>query len=115
VVGVFVGFDDNRSLGQGETGTQAAVPIFISFMKEALKDQPAEEFKAPTNAKFATIRGVREAFRPGTEPKVAVAPAFAPRSGPVPYEQAFPPAGAPPAGQPPPPPPKKGDDLSGLY
>jgi penicillin-binding protein 1A len=115
VVGVFVGFDDNRSLGQGETGTQAAVPIFISFMKEALKEQPADEFKAPTNAKFATIRGVREAFRPGTEPKLAVAPPLVPRTGPVPYEQAFPAGVAPPAGPQAAPPPKKGDDLSGLY
>src|SRR5205085_2567187 len=29
VVGVFVGFDDNRSLGKGETGAVAALPIFI--------------------------------------------------------------------------------------
>ncbi len=31
VAGVFVGFDDNRSLGYGETGTQAAAPIFTAF------------------------------------------------------------------------------------
>ncbi|MCC7268635.1 MAG: penicillin-binding protein 1A, partial [Caulobacteraceae bacterium] len=72
VVGVFVGFDDNRSLGQGETGAQAALPIFIGFMKEAIKAYPPEEFKAPTTAKFAMVRGVREAFRPGTEPKLEV-------------------------------------------
>jgi penicillin-binding protein 1A len=86
--------------------------VFISFMKEALKNQPPEEFKAPSNAKFATVRGVREAFRPGTEPKLAVAPSVAPQMGPVPYQQAFPTAPAPGA---PPPAPKKSDDLSGLY
>ncbi|MCH1928178.1 hypothetical protein L6232_25630, partial [Shewanella sp. C31] len=74
VVGVFIGFDDNRSLGEGETGSVAAVPIFVEFMGEALKDAPAEPFKAPANAKFAMVRGIREAFRPGTEPQVAVAP-----------------------------------------
>ena len=34
------GFDDNRSLGKGETGAVAAVPIFIEFMQEALKGMP---------------------------------------------------------------------------
>jgi penicillin-binding protein 1A len=114
VVGVFVGFDDNRSLGEGETGTSAAVPIFIDFMREAAKDWPKDEFKAPKNAKFATIRGIREAFRPGTEPQVR-APVI--RSGPQPYNQVWPDgeltgAPAPPA---PPPPAKKQDDMSGLY
>jgi penicillin-binding protein 1A len=70
VVGVFIGFDDNRSLGEGETGATGPVPIFMDFMREALKGQPKTEFKAPKNAKFAMVRGIREAFRPGTEPKV---------------------------------------------
>ena len=69
VAGVFVGFDDNRSLGYGETGTQAAAPIFTAFMQEAIKGMPEADFKAPENAKYATVRGIREAFRPGTEPR----------------------------------------------
>jgi penicillin-binding protein 1A len=40
VAGVFVGFDDNRSLGNGETGTLAAAPVFTAFMKEATKGMP---------------------------------------------------------------------------
>src|SRR6185437_11009246 len=70
VVGVFVGYDDNRSLGDGETGAVAALPIFIGFMREALKTEPADDFVPPKDAKFAMIRGIREAFRPGTEPRV---------------------------------------------
>lgn len=114
VAGVFVGFDDNRSLGDGETGTTAAVPIFIEFMQEATKGLPKTEFKAPTNAKFATVRGIREAFRPGTEPRVAPPPSIP--SGPLPYSQAWPggqlntPAPSAPAA-----PAKKSDDMSGLY
>ncbi len=69
VVGVFVGFDDNRSLGEGETGAHAAVPIFIDFMRDALKSMPAEDFKAPKMAKLVNIGGHVEAFQPGTEPK----------------------------------------------
>jgi penicillin-binding protein 1A len=74
VVGTFVGFDDNRSLGKGETGAVAALPIFIEFMQEAIKGFPAMEFKAPPNTKFAMVGPNREAFRPGTEPRANVAP-----------------------------------------
>jgi len=42
--GVWIGMDDERPLGNRETGGQAAAPVFIKFMQEALKDQPMEEF-----------------------------------------------------------------------
>nr|WP_235536684.1 penicillin-binding protein 1A [Phenylobacterium sp. Root700] len=116
VAGIFVGFDDNRSLGNGETGTTAAVPIFIEFMAAATKDLPKEEFKAPKNAKFASVRGIREAFRPGTEPRVATSVVSgAPSAGPMPYNQVWPDGKLTPQGVPPPPPPKKQDDMTGLY
>jgi len=72
VVGVFIGFDDNRSLGQGEAGAVTAVPIFVNFMTEALKDTPAKPFRKPKDAKYIMVRGIEEAFRPGTEPKAPV-------------------------------------------
>ena len=72
VIGVFVGFDDNRSLGKGETGAVAALPIFIEFMQEAQKGFPPLEFKAPPNTKFVNVGPNREAFRSGTEPKATV-------------------------------------------
>ena len=117
VVGIFVGFDDNRSLGEGETGAVAAVPIFIDFMKEALKGYPPEDFKAPKNVRYAMVRGIREAFRPGTEPRVieTSAPAGTP-IGPIPYNQlplTAPAAVVPQA--PNAPKPKKPDDVTGLY
>lgn len=111
IVGVFFGFDDNRSLGEGETGAAGPVPVFMDFMKVALEGQPVVDFKPPKNAKFALVRGVREAFRPGTEPKVEVAP-----TGPIPYNELTP--GLPPVPQPPAQPgkpPQKADPLSGLY
>lgn len=111
VAGVFVGFDDNRSLGEGETGTVAAVPIFTEFMAAATKDLPKTEFKAPKDAKFAMVRGIREAFRPGTEPKVADVSLIP--QGPIPYSQTLP--GAPAPSAPAPAPAKKQDDMSGLY
>ena len=36
--GVWVGFDSLRSLGKDETGSKAAAPIWVSFMKKALKE-----------------------------------------------------------------------------
>jgi penicillin-binding protein 1A len=44
ITGTWVGMDDERSLGPKETGSQAAAPIFIAYMKEALKGQPVEQF-----------------------------------------------------------------------
>jgi penicillin-binding protein 1A len=67
VVGVFIGFDDNRPLGSGETGATGPVPVFTEFMQVALKSRPARPFVRPRNAVFRTVRGVEEAFRPGTE------------------------------------------------
>jgi penicillin-binding protein 1A len=116
VAGVFVGYDDNRSLGSGETGAQAALPIFVEFMKEATKTLPPDDFKAPANAKFAMVRGIREAFRPGTEPRVAVGPAVAPQ-GPQPYDQVWPngqPSGASSSGAAVAPK-RPADDMTGLY
>ncbi|MCB9948340.1 MAG: PBP1A family penicillin-binding protein [Rhodospirillaceae bacterium] len=46
-VGVYVGFDDNRSLGPGETGSSAAVPIFGQFMQEAMRDRVIPPFPPP--------------------------------------------------------------------
>jgi penicillin-binding protein 1A len=43
-VGVWVGHDDRRSLGNKEEGGRLALPIWIDFMGEALKDQPVEDF-----------------------------------------------------------------------
>ena len=80
VVSVYVGFDNNASLGSGETGAVAALPIFIEFMQEAIKGLPPLEFKAPPNTKFAQVGPNREGFRPGTEPQQTIAP-VAPEAG----------------------------------
>jgi penicillin-binding protein 1A len=45
ITGTWVGMDDERSLGPKETGSQAAAPIFIAYMKEALKGTPVEQFQ----------------------------------------------------------------------
>jgi penicillin-binding protein 1A len=47
LTGVWVGFDDKTSLGKNETGARAALPIWLSFMDQALKDTPIETPKPP--------------------------------------------------------------------
>jgi penicillin-binding protein 1A len=44
---VWVGFDDKASLGKDETGARAALPIWLYFMNDALKDMPIEYFQVP--------------------------------------------------------------------
>ena len=45
---VWVGFDDKTSLGNSETGARAALPIWISYMEQALRNTPVETFKVPS-------------------------------------------------------------------
>jgi penicillin-binding protein 1A len=54
ITGAWVGMDDERSLGPKETGSQAAAPIFIAYMREALKNQPVEEFPALSGTVLAS-------------------------------------------------------------
>jgi penicillin-binding protein 1A len=42
--GVYVGFDDHRTLGSQEEGARVALPIWLDFMGQILKDKPAEDF-----------------------------------------------------------------------
>jgi len=55
VVGVWVGYDSPRSLGDHETGSSVTVPIFINAMKKMLNDENARAFRIPENIKFAKI------------------------------------------------------------
>jgi penicillin-binding protein 1A len=42
--GIWVGLDQKKTLGKGETGARAALPIWMDFMQQVLKDKPVEEF-----------------------------------------------------------------------
>lgn len=56
LVGVaWVGFDQPKSLGPGETGSQAALPIWIDFMGKALSKVPQQGFAVPDGVVTATI------------------------------------------------------------
>lgn len=42
--GVYVGFDDHHTLGPKEEGSRVALPVWMDFMGQMLKDQPVEDF-----------------------------------------------------------------------
>ena len=87
VVGVWVGFDDIRSLGETESGAHAALPIWTDFMREALLQLPEVPFEIPENIVFVNVdaatgllasdhgeQGTVEIFLKGTEPTQAAPP-----------------------------------------
>ena len=47
LTGVYVGFDKPRRMGSSETGSRAAAPIWINFMKNAVANLPTEQFRQP--------------------------------------------------------------------
>jgi penicillin-binding protein 1A len=72
-VGVWVGYDEKKPLGNGETGAAAALPIWMDFIKVYIekygdrKNPP--QFEPPGNIVFVTLdSGVSEAFINGTQP-----------------------------------------------
>jgi penicillin-binding protein 1A len=71
VAGVYVGFDEPRTLGGGEVGGHVAAPIFRDFMAAALKDVPAKEFPQPTRVAVASApaeTGVQDSGNPDNAP-----------------------------------------------
>jgi penicillin-binding protein 1A len=55
ITGVWVGFDQERSLGKQEQGGRAAAPIWLYFMEKALKGKPVEVFPVPDGIVFIKV------------------------------------------------------------
>lgn len=82
VAGTWVGFDQEAPLGKHETGSRAASPIFVNFMKDVYEGQPVKDFPIPDGIVFAKIDAktgllaapdqtedvIFEAFKEGTAP-----------------------------------------------
>jgi len=80
--GAWLGYDDEKPLGYHETGSRAALPIWLKFMQKSLADKPVEGFTAPDGLEFTKIdpkngllasptteNPVFEVFKEGTAPK----------------------------------------------
>ncbi|HKJ61325.1 MAG TPA: penicillin-binding transpeptidase domain-containing protein, partial [Hyphomicrobiales bacterium] len=79
--GVFVGYDNPKPMGKGNTGGGLAAPIFKDFMEWALADKPATPFRIPSGIKLVRIdpktgmraqegsgKTILEAYKPNEEP-----------------------------------------------
>lgn len=87
VTTAWIGFDQPSSLGPGEAGARAALPIWIDFMAAALKGVPEHQLTVPKDVVAMSVDrntgdptdpedplAIVEYFIPGTEPMVAGAP-----------------------------------------
>jgi penicillin-binding protein 1A len=78
VIGVYVGFDEPKTLGRYETGAKAALPVFKKFVEKVVKKKDALPFKVPENINLVMVdeetgqqpnaetkRIIYESFKPG--------------------------------------------------
>lgn len=81
VAGVYIGFDEPKSLGAKETGASLALPVFKEFMKTALQGIPPTPFRVPDDVRMVQVNArtgkpttasdpnaIWEPFLDGTEP-----------------------------------------------
>jgi penicillin-binding protein 1A len=55
VCGVWVGFDQKKTIAKGATGSGLALPIWTEFMKKASEGTPVSNFQTPSNIVRASI------------------------------------------------------------
>jgi len=80
-----VGYDERKTIGPSETGAQAALPIWMDFMRAYIDSRDKEhppEFTPPGNIVFLSVDktngapdeagGINEAFISGTQPGTAL-------------------------------------------
>lgn len=78
---VWMGFDQDHSLGRGEAGSRVALPAWVDYMRAALRGEPQTELRPPDNITAAWVdqdsgtaavenapNGYLEYFIAGTEP-----------------------------------------------
>ena len=72
VTAVWIGFDNNTSLGEGETGGGLSAPVWRDFMQAALKGRPVLQFRMPDGMKMAAWDSgsgrITDAWKPDQTP-----------------------------------------------
>jgi len=84
IIGTWVGFDEEKSLGKKETGARAAIPIWLGFMQDVMADKPVGAFTVPENIVFTKI-DAETGLLPGPETAKTIFECF--KEGTVPTEQ----------------------------
>ena len=88
VTTVWVGRDDFRSLGYREYGGKAALPIWIDYMRVALKDKPIAANDPPAGMVQVTTNGATEWVKAEDLERIEQFDDFGPEDA-VPDEEAF--------------------------
>ena len=55
IIGVYIGYDNPKTLGKNETGSKAALPIFKNFVENALFKEDFKDFEIPENIYLTSI------------------------------------------------------------
>ena len=84
VTGVWVGNDQKAPLGKSETGSRAASPIWLDYMKGILAKKPVKVFEIPKGVVFAKI-DKETGLLPGPDTKETLFECF--KEGTVPTEK----------------------------
>jgi len=78
-IGIYVGFDEPRTLGDQETGGGTSAPVYERIARVVFKDKPPVPFRIPPGLRIVRVdhdsglpssgaNSIEEAFKPGTEP-----------------------------------------------
>jgi len=76
-IGVYVGFDEPKSLGRYETGAKAALPIFKKFVKNVVIKKEARPFRVPKNINLVLV-DIETGLLPNSETKKIIYESFKP-------------------------------------
>jgi penicillin-binding protein 1A len=80
----WIGYDQERPLGDKETGSTAAAPAWVNFMQEATKGLEVRHFDVPDNIEFRPIDPATGLLVPEDTPNLFIE-AFAPGTAPTRY------------------------------
>ena len=75
VIGVYVGFDEPKTLGKYETGAKAALPVFKKFVEKVIKKKDALPFKVPNTINLVMI-DVETGLQANNDTKKAIYESF---------------------------------------
>ena len=75
VIGVYVGFDEPKTLGKYETGAKAALPVFKKFVSQAVKKKESLPFAVPKTISL-TVVDAETGLRPNADTKTIIYESF---------------------------------------
>ena len=75
VIGVYMGFDEPKTLGRYETGAKVALPVFKKFVKKVIKKKDALPFKVPKNINLVMV-DIETGLQPNDNTKKVIYESF---------------------------------------